>query len=329
MKDEIFEEKPRSGKAAFLIILGVLVVIGLFFLSRLIFNAAASGDEPENAAAIESGEGAEEEVVFAVNTTSVILGPISDYFRISGEIVAASSVETYADAQGILARMYVELGDYVRAGDVIAEVDPSRPGISYALSPVKARVSGTITSLPLDRGDAVTAQISVATIGDLTRLQAKTAIPERFVSRIREGMKAEVSLEAWPGHVIPLTVTEVDPVMNNTSRTLGISMDIPPGNTRVKAGMYADILLVTDEKEQVLKVPADTVLRRLGEVFVYVVNGDKAEKRLVVPGITLDGWAEILNGLSAGDNVVYQGQTLLEDGVNVRVIRDVNLGDSQ
>ena len=193
------------------------------------------------------------------------------------------------------------------------------------MSPVKARVSGTITALPLDRGDAVNPQVPVATIGDLNRLQVVTAIPERFISRISTGMAAEVSLEAWPGHVIPLEISEINPVVDSASRTLEIKMNIPPGQDKAKAGMYAEIRLTTDEKDLVVKVPADTVLRRLGEIFVYVVEGDLAEKRLVVPGITLGGVVEIIEGLEAGEKVVYQGQTLLEDGVKVRVVREVQV----
>ena len=102
-------------------------------------------------------------------------------------------------------------------------------------------------------------------------------------------------------------------------------MDIPPGQDKAKSGMYAEIRLTTDEKDLVVKVPADTVLRRLGETFVYVVKGDTAEKRIVVPGITLGGVVEVVEGLEAGEKVVYQGQTLLEDGVKVRVVREVQV----
>jgi multidrug efflux pump subunit AcrA (membrane-fusion protein) len=317
--------RKKKGRIGFVIaILALLLVlaavVGLFVLKQ---GGGAEGPAGRAGFGDQAAPEAEAEAVFAVNTTLAVLGPIADYFQINGEIVTASSVDTYADTQGILARLNVGLGDYVTVGQVIAEVDPSRPGLTFALSPVKAKVAGTITALPLVRGDAVGPQTPVATIGDLGRLQVVTAIPERFISRIRRGMTAEVYLEAWPGHVIPLTVSEIDPVVDPSSRTLEVRMDIPRGETKAKAGMYAEIRLTTDEKDQVVKVPSDTVLRRLGETFVYVVENDVARKRLVVPGITLGGVVEIVEGLDAGESVVYQGQTLLEDGVKVRVVRTV------
>lgn len=320
--DEPKKEK-KKGRTGFIIIIIVLVVV---LVGVVGFGVMKKLGGPEGAGGRPGPDGAApEEVVFAVNTTESVLGPIADYFLINGEVVSASSVDTYADAQGILARLYVGLGDYVRADQIIAEIDPSRPGLNYALSPVKARVSGTITALPLDRGDAVSPQVPVATIGDLNRLQVVTSVPERFISRIRIGMPAEVYLEAWPGHVIPLAISQINPVVDPASRTMEIKMDIPTGQDKAKAGMYAEIRLTTDEKDEVVKVPADTVLRRLGETFVYVVEGDTAVKKIVVPGITLGGVVEIIEGLEAGEKVVYQGQTLLEGGVKVRVIREIQV----
>jgi len=324
MKSEKTGKEKKKGRKGFVVIIIILVLVlaaavGLGVMKKINPTGAGLGglspkttEEPE-------------ELIFAVNTTEAVLGPIADYFEINGEVVTASSVETYADTQGILTRLYIRLGDYVREGQVIAEIDPSRPGLNYALSPVKARVSGTVTALPLNQGDTVSPQLPVATIGDLNRLQVVTAIPERFISRIRIGMPAEIYLEAWPGHLINLKVSELNPVVNSDNRTLEIRLNVPGGQDKIKPGMYAEIRLTTEEKDSVVKIPADSVLRRLGEVFVYVVEDGKAIKKIVVPGITLGGVVEIIDGIKAGDKVVYQGQTLLEDGVKVRVIREVQV----
>ncbi len=313
-------QKTKTGRNLLVSIILVLLAV----LALAIVNLAVKTFSPEARAARQEAMKTEE-VVYAVNTTTAVKGPIADFFRTNGEVEAISSVDTYADTAGILAHLYAGLGDYVRAGQVIAEVDPSRPGLNYTLSPVKARVSGTITNLSLDVGDAVSPQVPVATIGDLNRLQVVAAIPERYINRIYVGMPAEVSLEAWPGKVIPLTVSQINPVVDTASRTMEINLAIPAGNEMAKAGMYAGITLTTDQKEDVVKIPSDTILRRLGETFVYVIEGNVAQRRAVVPGITFGDVVEIIDGLEAGEKIAYQGQTLLEDGVTVRVIRDVQV----
>jgi len=304
-----------KGKARTVLIIIILVlVVGLIaggFFGYREFMARSQAPELE------------EEVITPVIATKAVRGVIADFFQTNGEIVSASSVETYADVRGILARLYVELGDYVRANRVIAEVDPSQPGLTYALSPVRARVSGTITSLPLNQGDAVSTQRPIATIGDLSRLQVVAAIPERYISRIRIGLPSDIYLEAWPGYAIPVSVSEMNPVVDPASRAMKIKLDIPSDETRAKAGMYAKIRIAIEEKKDVVKLPTDAVLRRFGDTFVFVVEEDVAAKRFVVLGITQGGIVEIVEGVEAGERVVIQGQTLLEDGGKIRILEEL------
>jgi hypothetical protein len=57
------------------------------------------------------------------------------------------------------------------------------------------------------------------------------------------------------------------------------------------------------------------------EYFVYIVKDGKAEKRKVVPGKQQVLDVEILEGLNPGDELVVEGQMLLENGSKVRVVR--------
>lgn len=72
------------------------------------------------------------------------------------------------------------------------------------------------------------------------------------------------------------------------------------------------------------------MVSRFGEQYVYVVVQDPensefkiVQKRHVVPGILIDQVLEIQNGLTAGEEVVARGQTLLEDGSRVNVIEQL------
>jgi len=92
--------------------------------------------------------------------------------------------------------------------------------------------------------------------------------------------------------------------------------------------MFPEIQLITQSKENTVKIPQEAVIRRFGETFVFVVKETqeeeemitRAEKRLVVPGITIDDKVEILSGLEAQEKVVVRGQSLLEDAAPVRII---------
>jgi membrane fusion protein (multidrug efflux system) len=113
----------------------------------------------------------QKETTFAVTTTEAVSGQIKDLLNVNGDVIPDSSVDFYSDISRKLIRLNVGLGDYVSKNQVIVEVDPSRPGMSYTASPVKATVSGTVTSMPFDIGATISPQVPVARIGNLTNLQ--------------------------------------------------------------------------------------------------------------------------------------------------------------
>ncbi len=311
-------KKKHPGRKVFLIILLALIAAAGY----LVFTMVSSGKEgPRKRGGIEQEEG---ETVFAVTTTQAVSGQIRDHLDVNGDIVAASSVSVYPDTSGKLTRLFAGLGDYVRKNQIIAEVDPSRPGMTYSANPVKAAISGTITSLPIDIGSTVSPQLPVAEIGELSQLQVRTFIPERFISRLSMGMEAGITLEAYPGEIFKAVVTEISPIVDPVSRTLEITMDLATRDPRIKAGMYAEISLITQVKEEIVKIPSDCILDRFGEKFVFVLDTeDSVSKRLIREGISIDGISEIVEGLKQGESMVYQGQTLLDDQARVKVIRSV------
>ena len=310
------EKKKNKGRIILIILLILIVAAAVVtvLLSR-------GKDGPGRG---KPGAESETETVFAVTVTKAAAGQIKDLLEVNGDVIPDSSVDLYADNSGKLARLYVELGDYVRKNQVIAEVDPSKPGMSYTANPVKAEISGTVTSLPFDIGDTVSTQVPIATVGRLQHLQVRTFIPERFIARISLGMKANLAFEAYPGEEFMAEVSELSPVVDELSRTMEIKMDLHDESKRIKAGMYAKISLITEVKENIVRIPSDCIIERFGETFVFIMDGEeRAVKRNVSEGIRIDGVSEIVSGLEAGETIVYQGQTLLDDGAAVKVVRSV------
>lgn len=262
------------------------------------------------------------ETVFAVNALKTKASTLDDYLQFGGSVQVASQVDIFPDtASGKIARVYVRVGDVVKKDEVVAEVNASKPGMDYRNSPVKAPVSGTITSFPLNVGTTVSAQTSLGKIGSTGRLEIKTFIAERFVSRVSMHQKAELTFDAYPGVIFPAVLVEIDPVLDATSRTLGIKLVQEPVDERLKAGMYARIKLVTDTKENTIVIPANVVVNRNGQDVVYVVNTQTNTVRasVVQLGVKVDDRQEVLDGVIAGDIIVVKGQALLSDGAKVKV----------
>jgi multidrug efflux pump subunit AcrA (membrane-fusion protein) len=298
--------------------LGAAMLLGMVLLLAGCDRLPGRGGDAEAA----SKENAEPETVFAVAVTEAVRGEIIDYLDLNGDISARTTVDTYPDAAGKLSRLFVEVGDTVRKDQVIAEVDPSRPGMTFAASPVKAAITGTVTGIPAEVGAMVSQQAPLVRISRMDDLLIKTYVAERFISRMKVGQRALVSLDAFPGRTFEARVSELSPMVDPSSRTLDIKLEFVQRPRDVRAGMFAKIKIVTEQKEGVIKLPAAAVVERFGEKFVFTVLEDsEARRQPVKVGIQIDGKQEILEGLEGGETVVVRGQTLLEDGSAVKVVQ--------
>jgi RND family efflux transporter MFP subunit len=266
-------------------------------------------------------------MVFAVNTTSAVQGQIRDYIALSGDIIAGSTVDVYSDAAGKIAAVYVAVGQRVNRGDRIAAVDPSRPGMDFQWGIATAPINGTVAALPAQVGMTISQAVPLARISGGGALEIRLFVAERFISKMAMNLPCEISLDAWPGDVFLGSISEIAPTVDPASRTMEIRVNVNNAGSKLKPGMFAKVRIITERKNNIVKIPTSAMLSRFGEQYVYVVekNPENPEqnvvkKRMVVPGINIDGTLEIQEGLKADEEVVVRGQTLLDDGVLVNVI---------
>jgi len=265
--------------------------------------------------------------VFAVNTTLAERGQIRDYIALSGDIWAGSTVDTYSDAAGKVTELYVAVGRWVNRGDQIAAVDPSRPGMSFRQSIVTAPISGTVIALPAQVGMTISQAVPLARISGGGGLEIRLNVAERFISKMAMNIPCEITLDAWPGEVFYGSVSEISPTVDPTSRTMEVRVNVGNTGSKLKAGMFAKVRVITEHKDNIVKIPATALINRFGEQYVFVVAKDPdnpdiniVKKRIVIPGILIDGVLEIQSGLEADEEIVVRGQTLLDEGSRVNII---------
>ncbi len=165
-------------------------------------RGAASAESSSAAGSMKPGmKGGGEEAVFSVNTENPLSAEIKEFIKVNGDITAENSVEIYPDTSGTLVKRYVTIGDYVSKGDVIAKIDPSKPGTVYEASPVESTITGTVTRLPGSIGDTMSTSSSIAEVGDLSRLQIETFIPEKEITWIKTGLEALLNLRLFPANI--------------------------------------------------------------------------------------------------------------------------------
>lgn len=290
-------------------------IIGLILILGILFTSCS---KKETVAIVENTE---TEPVYAVTVANVLKGELKDYLEFGGDVSAKTQIDVMPDAMGKVVSVNVKVGDYVTKDQTLAVIDPSRAGMNYAQSAVKAPISGTITAVNAVVGGIASQQLSVAKIAKTNDLKITMNVPERYVSKIQVGQKAELKFDAYPGEVFEAKITEVSPVLDATSRTMGVALELTENDSKIKSGMFARVKLITDTHSDIVIISETALVNRYGETYVFVVASDSTvEKRLVKAGIRVDDKREILEGLHDGDQVVVRGQTLLENGTKVNVV---------
>jgi len=261
----------------------------------------------------------------AVRITPVTPGTIEKSVIINGDVLARNQVTIFPTVGGKLVEARLGIGDRVNRGDVVAMVDPSRPGEVYSRSPVVSTVSGTILQAPFNIGDTLTTQSAVFVVGDLSSLLVETFIPERFVAVVRQGLNASLWFEAIPGETFGAEVVEINPVLDPASRTMRIRLRFTNPDARIKAGMFATISLVTNRRVNVPVIPRMSVINTYGSWIVFIVDENNiARRREITLGIDSEESFEVLGGISMGEQVVSSGQNFLSDGDLVRIVNYAN-----
>jgi membrane fusion protein, multidrug efflux system len=257
-----------------------------------------------------------------VRVTPVVLSTIENSVVINGDVLAVNQVSIFPTIAGKVTRINYQVGDAIKQGAVVAMVDPSRPGQVYSESPVVSTIGGTVLLVPVHKGDTVSTQTAVLVVGDLSTLMVETFVPERFSSAAQRGLKAQVSLAAFPGETFEATVQEVSPVLDPASRTVRIRLGFASQmDGRIKAGMYATVSLVTNSRVNVPVIPRTSVINTYGSWIVFTVDDRNiAIRKVIYLGLENENYVEVLDGLEAGDKVVSAGQNFLTDGDPVRIV---------
>jgi multidrug efflux pump subunit AcrA (membrane-fusion protein) len=329
----------NSKKKRVFIGIGAVIVAGFIFVPSLL--AGKGGGNSPGAGGPQGGPpgggppggaGAKTTSVFSVRIAPVQHKTLEAYIEINGNIVAEQQVSVVPDAAGKLVSLRVALGSAVRKGQLIAQVDPSRPGTSYSLSPVSAPISGIVVSDPVSVGSTVTTGTSIITIAASNAIQIEANIPEREIGQLHTGLTATVTLEAFPGELFNATIIQVSPVVDPTSRTKRIILNFDRQDSRISPGMFAHIKLKTRVYADVVSAPSESITEVRGISGVYVVNASAnvndtntgvAQFIDVESGVSVDGETEIKSGLIGNEKVVIQGQQFLTSGAAVRIIGGV------
>ncbi len=187
---------------------------------------------------------------------------------------------------------------------------------------VRAPLAGTVTERFVSEGGYVSVGAQVVTIVDFSSLVARVFIPEKELDRVREGQPAQVEGKAARGRKGVGTVLRIAPVVDPTTGTVKVTVALPPelagGAKGFLPGMYAEVTLTTERKEDAVLVPKSALVHEDDVAYVFTLDGDHARRTRVTLGLEGRDEVEVVEGVAPGAEIVIAGQSGLEDGALVR-----------
>ena len=176
---------------------------------------------------------------------------------------------------------------------------------------VYAPASGIVTELGVRQGGQLMAGSSLVQISDLSQVWMIAEVPERDAARLKPGIAADVQLQSLPGEVFKGKVGYLYPMLNDSSRTLQVRIELPNKGNRLRPSMYANVEF-TGQTHEALSVPTESIIATGKRKLVIVKEANGYRPVEIKTGQERDSCTEILDGLSKGEDVVVSGQFLID-----------------
>lgn len=243
---------------------------------------------------------------------------IQSTIKVTGDISSTSEINIYPDTSGKITRILKNIGENVSKGEIIAYIDPSKPGSAYAANPVIATISGTIIDLPKNIGDTVNNSTTIATIGSLTDLKITTHVAEKYSAFLKPNLPAYVSISSNP-EKFEATTFKISPVVNKTNRTILVELKFDKYNKIFKPGMFATVDLVIQEEKNTFVIPKKAIKNFNNKSTVFIVDENNQAKRVeITTGISNDSDIAVTSGLEKGMQVITAGS--VTEGSFVKIV---------
>jgi HlyD family secretion protein len=209
------------------------------------------------------------------------------------QLLAATTEEEIAEAQAQVdqAQVALELTE-----------------LSVGNATLRAPSAGLVSKINMTPGEpAPTLEPPIILLDD-SAFHMTVGVDEIDVGRLKEGQEVEVSIEALPEATLTGRVRSIAPVATLESGivTYDAVIDLAPTDAPIRADMTANANVVVEELADVLQIPTWVVRvdQDTGQTYVHRRAGDETERVDVRLGARHEGVAQVISGLSPGDEIV-------------------------
>lgn len=183
---------------------------------------------------------------------------------------------------------------------------------------IKAPISGLLTELPLEVAMTTQPGAKALQVVQTDPLKIRAELTQASADLIRG--KQELSFYV-PGtlEIAKAKVAFLSPVMNSTTKSFTLELEVSNPEQKILPGMKAQILLSEEEDQIVVAIPTSAIVREGSINYVFVLKGDTVERRQVELGRLNETMQEVISGVEEGEDLVVSGQHQLTDQEKVQL----------
>ncbi|OPJ55288.1 efflux RND transporter periplasmic adaptor subunit [Alkalithermobacter paradoxus] len=186
---------------------------------------------------------------------------------------------------------------------------------------IKSPISGVVTSVNVNIGEVSSAGVPGVTVVNIDRVYVDVNVSEHLVNNINSGDSVDILISSLGDEVLSGKITNLSFAPVGNSMTYPAKIELENKDNKIKPGMFAQVDLITQRKENVVVVPASAIVVKEGKNVVFVIESGLATMKVVRVGIDNGEYIEIVEGLVEGEEVVIKGQNYLEEGSKVKIVK--------
>jgi RND family efflux transporter MFP subunit len=181
-----------------------------------------------------------------------------------------------------------------------------------------APFAGEIARRAVQPGEVLSPGQTSFEVVDNRKLEIQADLPADYIPKVKVGMKVSFRVAGFD-QPFAGALTQVSPTVQADGRTLRVRLVVPNADGRLKGGLFAEGVNLTDATSSLPAVPARLVTAKVGSADVFVAENGTAKARRVQVGPEQDGWRAV-EGLAPGTLLIDQGRELVAEGSALNVV---------
>ena len=199
-----------------------------------------------------------------------------------------------------------------------------------AKTKIRAEVSGIILTRNVEPGDLVQPSQTLFTIALDGATEIRVPFDERNLPLLALQQKAAVITDAYPDQPFPAHINFIAPSIDAQRGTVDVRLTVDPVPDFLRQDMTVSVNVETNKREQTLVIPNDALSSISGnKAMVILVRDRKIQRHPITLGLRGLVMSEVVAGVKEGDHVLTDAESVLKDGIRVRIEQTKRVLQSQ